>query len=132
MHIILNKHIKYIALFSKEEYGSETGILYSDDDKDEKGVKFIKFCSRYIKRPIFEGVQVARIYFKDNSIFKDAAILIKGTSTVEYLRDRAFNQCISPTDLHELLRIAFDFVSSIPHGTPVIYHLQQLYPEYFV
>lgn len=59
-------------------------------------------------------------------------VLIKGTSTVEYLSDRAFNQCISPTDLHELLRIAFDFVSSIPHGTPVIYHLQQLYPEYFV
>lgn len=59
-------------------------------------------------------------------------VLIKGTSTVEYLRDRAFNQCISPTDLHELLRIAFDFVSSIPQGIPVIYHLEQLYPEHFI
>ena len=59
-------------------------------------------------------------------------VLIKGTSNVEYLRDRAFNSCVSPTDLHELLRIAFDFVSSIPQGIPVIYHLEQLYPEYFI
>ena len=59
-------------------------------------------------------------------------VIIKGTSTVDYLRDRAFNPCISPTDLHELLRIAFDFVSSIPQGIPVIYHLEQLYPEYFI
>ena len=58
--------------------------------------------------------------------------IIKGTSTVEYLRDRAFNPCVSPTDLHELLRIGFDFISSIPQDIPVIYHLEQLYPEYFI
>lgn len=58
--------------------------------------------------------------------------IIKGTSTVEYLRSSAFNPRVSPTDLHELLRIGFDFISSIPQGTPVIYHLEQFYPELFI
>ena len=58
--------------------------------------------------------------------------LIKGVSTVDYLRDRAFNTNISPIDLHYLLQIAFDFMSYIPQGIPVIYHLEQLYPEYFI
>ena len=59
--------------------------------------------------------------------------LIKGPSTVEYIVANAFTTIsFSPTDLHELLRIAFDFVSSIPQGIPVIYHLEQLYPEYFI
>ena len=58
--------------------------------------------------------------------------LIKGTYTVDYIIDRAFNPVISPADLHSLLQIAFNFMSSIPRYTPVIYHLEQLYPEYFI
>ena len=62
-----------------------------------------------------------------------AVARIKGPSTVEYTVAHAFTAIsFSPADLHELLRIAFDFVSSIPQGTPVIYHLEQLYPEYFI
>ena len=57
---------------------------------------------------------------------------IKGTETVEYIPDRAFKSCINPTDFHKLIEVAFVFMRTVPHGTPVIYHLQQIYPEYFI
>ena len=58
--------------------------------------------------------------------------LIKGVSTVDYLVDRAFDPRIDPHDLHHILQQAFTFISAIPQPTTVIYHLEQLYPEYFI
>ena len=39
---------------------------------------------------------------------------------------------IDPVDFLTLLRRAFAFMRDIPPHTPVLYHLQQLYPEYFI
>ena len=70
-------------------------------------------------------------YYVSSSCYTVATI--RGPSTVEYVLAHVFtNVLFSPADLHELLRIAFDFISSIPQGIPVIYHLEQIYPEYFI
>ena len=39
---------------------------------------------------------------------------------------------IDPVDFLTILRRAFAFMRNIPPHTPVLYHLQQLYPEYFI
>ena len=39
---------------------------------------------------------------------------------------------IDPVDFLTLLRRAFAFMRDIPPHTSVLYHLQQLYPEYFI
>ena len=57
---------------------------------------------------------------------------IKGTETVEYITDRAFKSHINPAHFHELVSVAFLFMRALPYNVPVIYHLQQLYPEYFI
>lgn len=39
---------------------------------------------------------------------------------------------IDPVDFLTILRRAFAFMHNIPPHTPVLYHLQQLYPECFI
>ena len=77
----------------------------------------------------FVGFHINHWYTDDRYI---TIAIIQGVSTVAYTREHAFNPNISPADLHFLLQVAFDFMSSIPQGIPVIYHLEQLYPEYFI
>ena len=88
----------------------------------------LEFRAEWVHRD-FVSFHINYWYATDRCI---TVALIKGISTVDYIREQAFNSRISPTDLHALLRIAFDFVSSIPQPTPVIYYLEQTYPEYFI
>ena len=53
---------------------------------------------------------------------------IKGTDTIGFRDDSR----IDPVDFLTILRRAFAFMRNIPPHAPVLYHLQQLYPEYFI
>lgn len=53
---------------------------------------------------------------------------IKGPSLLSLNDDSR----IDPVAFLTLLRRAFAFMRNIPLNTPVLYHLQQLYPEHFI
>ena len=59
-------------------------------------------------------------------------LVLKGPTTVHYIIDRAFNPDVNPAELQSLLQIGFKFLADVPQHIPLLYHLQQLYPEYFI
>ena len=59
-------------------------------------------------------------------------LVLKGPTTVHYKIDRAFDSNVNPAELQSLLQIGFKFLADVPQHTPLLYHLQQLYPEYFI